>query len=163
MKSTVKNNEKLKKSCAEAVTTFEKLGLTQFEDTLGRLKWCIGSYEFDKNPSGLNELGEIALNELKEFKKDHPRKVTKKVIEGLEKSLISYQKGLKQQINHGGKGGPGGDGGRGGIFLDDDGRSGSIWLNLLVNVTVGTPGMRDGIPGNPGRDGKNGEINFVYY
>jgi hypothetical protein len=95
MKSTVKNNEKLKKSCTEAVTTFEKLGLTQFEDTLGRLKWCIGSYEFDKNPSGLNELGEIALNELKEFKKDHPRKVTKKVIEGLEKSLISYQNALK--------------------------------------------------------------------
>ena len=71
MKSTVKNNEKLKKSCAEAVTTFEKLGLTQFEDTLGRLKWCIGSYEFDKNPSGLNELGEIALNELKEFIKNY--------------------------------------------------------------------------------------------
>ena len=127
MKSTFKNNEKLKKSCAEAVTTLEKLGLEQFEDTLGRLKWCIGSYEFDKNPSGLNELGEIALNELKEFKKDHPRKVTKKVIEGLEKSLISYQKGLKQQINHGGKVGPVGEGGRGGFFqtmMEEAGLSG---------------------------------------
>lgn len=163
MKSTVKNNEKLKKSCAEAVTTFEKLGLTQFEDTLGRLKWCIGSYEFDKNPSGLNELGEIALNELKEFKKDHPRKVTKKVIEGLEKSLISYQKGLKQQINHGGKGGPVGEGGCRGIFLDDDGRSGSIWLNLLEAVTAGTPDMKNGIPEKPGKGRRNGEINFVYY
>ena len=80
----------------------------------------------------------------------------------LPKSFAKYIHTLKL-INHGGKGGPGGDGGRGGIFLEDDEGTGSIWLNLLVNVTVGTPGMRDGIPGNPGRDGRNGEINFVYY
>ena len=91
MKTTLKNNEKLKKSCADAVSTLEKLNLEQFQDTLGRLKWCIGSYEFDKNPIGLNELGQVALKDLKAFKKENPRKVTKKVIEGLEKSLLTYQ------------------------------------------------------------------------
>ena len=91
MKTTLKNNEKLKKSCTDAVSTLEKLNLEQFQDTLSRLKWCIGSYEFDKNPIGLNELGQVALKDLKAFKKENPRKVTKKVIEGLEKSLLTYQ------------------------------------------------------------------------
>ena len=80
----------------------------------------------------------------------------------LPQSFAKYTHVLKLK-NNGGKGGPGGDGGRGGIFLDDDGGSGSFWLNLLEAVTVGTPGMKDGIPGKPGRDGRNGEINFVYY
>ena len=80
----------------------------------------------------------------------------------LPKSFEKYIHTLKLK-NNGGKGGPGGDGGRGGIFLDDDAGSGSFWLNLLEAVTVGTPGMKDGIPGKPGRDGRNGEINFVYY
>ena len=91
MKTNLKNNEKLKKSCGDAVSTLEKLNLEQFQDTLGRLKWCIGSYEFDKNPVGLNELGQVALEDLKEFKKENPRKVTKKVIEGLEKSLLNFK------------------------------------------------------------------------
>jgi len=91
MGTNFKNNEKLKKSCTDAVLTLKKLNLEQFEDTLGRLKWCIGSYEFDKNPVGLNELGQVALKDLKAFKKKNPRKVTKKVIEGLEKSLLTYQ------------------------------------------------------------------------
>lgn len=91
MKTNLNNNEKLKKSCDDAVSTLEKLNLEQFQDTLGRLKWCIGSYEFDKNPVGLNELGQVALEDLKEFKKENPRKVTKKVIEGLEKSLLNFK------------------------------------------------------------------------
>jgi hypothetical protein len=91
MKTTLKNNEKLKKSCTEAVSTLEKLNIEQFQDTLGKLKWCIGSYEFDKNPVGLNELGQLALKDLKTFKKENPRKVAKKVIEGLEKSLTTYK------------------------------------------------------------------------
>lgn len=80
----------------------------------------------------------------------------------LPKSFSKYTHVLKLK-NNGGKGGPGGDGGRGGIFLDDDAGSGSFLLNLLEAVTVGTPGMKDGIPGKPGREGRNGEINFVYY
>ncbi len=91
MKTNLKDNEKLKKSCADAVSALEKLNLEQFKGTLGRLKWCIGSYEFDKNPIGLNELGQVALKDLKEFKKENPRKVTKKVLKELEKSLLNFE------------------------------------------------------------------------
>lgn len=91
METNLKNSEKLKKSCNDAVSTLEKINLEQFQDTLGQLKWCIGSYEFDKNPIGLNKLGQIALKDLKAFKKENPRKVTKKVIEGLEKSLLNFK------------------------------------------------------------------------
>ena len=75
----------------------------------------------------------------------------------LPKSFTKYIHALKF-TNNGGKGGPGGDGGRGGIFLDDDGGSGS---GLLDNLII--PKMNNGIPGKPGRDGRNGEINFIYF
>lgn len=88
----VKINEKLKDSCLDVISTFQKLEKEKFADLQGRLQWCVGSYENDKNASGLNELGQVALDELKSFKKDHPKKVTKKVIEGLEKSLKAYSK-----------------------------------------------------------------------
>ena len=39
----------------------------------------------------------------------------------------------------------------------------SFCLNILEAVTIGTPGMNDGIPGKTGRDGRNGEINFIYF
>ena len=77
MKTTLKNNEKLKKSYNDAVLTLEKLNLEQFKD-----------------PIGLNELGQVALKDLKAFKKENSRKVTKKVIDGLEKSLLNYQEEL---------------------------------------------------------------------
>ncbi len=80
----------------------------------------------------------------------------------LPKSFAKHIHVLKL-INSGGKGGSGGSGGSGGIFLDDDGGSGSFWLNLLEAVTTRAPGMKDGIPGNPGREGRNGEINFFYF
>lgn len=92
---TIKINEKLKESCVDVIATFEKLGLEQFTDLQGRIQWCVGSYEFDNNPEGLNELGLVALSELKSYKKENPRKVTKKVIEGLEKSLKAYKKATK--------------------------------------------------------------------
>ena len=38
----------------------------------------------------------------------------------------------------------------------------SLCLNILEAVTVGTPGMIDGIPGKTGSDGRNGEINYIY-
>lgn len=91
-KATLKINEKLKLSCEDVLATFEKLNLEEFKDVQSRLQWCIGSYEFDKNPVGLNEYGTIALEQLKAFKKDHPRKVTKKLIEALEKATLAYQK-----------------------------------------------------------------------
>lgn len=83
-------NEKLQKSCQGAVGAIKKL---KNEDLIGiqeKLEWCLGSYEFDKNPSGLHEYGVETLRILKDVKSKQPRKVTKKVIEDLEKAIKNY-------------------------------------------------------------------------
>ena len=83
-------NEKLKQSCQEAITAFQKLNEEKYADLQSKLEWCIGSYEFDKNPAGLHEIGSESLKTLKAIKAKQPRKVNKKVIEGLEKALNSF-------------------------------------------------------------------------
>lgn len=80
-------NDVLRSVCAEAVQAFKKLKRDEFADLQSKLEYCIGSYDFDKNPEGLIEYGKIALNELKAFKAKNPRKVNKKVINNLEKYL----------------------------------------------------------------------------
>ena len=53
---------------------------------------CLGSFENDKNPVGLHEFGVKSLKILKDVKVKQPRKVNKKVIDGLEKSIKSLSK-----------------------------------------------------------------------
>ncbi len=81
------NAEKLKKASEAAVLTFAKLKMDEYADLQSKLEYCIGSYDHDKNPSGLVEIGTVALSELKAVKAKSPRKVTKKLITDLEKSL----------------------------------------------------------------------------
>ena len=85
-------NEKLKQSCEEAIVAFQKLNDEKFTDIQSRLEWCIGSYEFDKNPAGLHEYGNKSLDTLKTVKAKQPRKVNKKVIDNLEKALNNFSK-----------------------------------------------------------------------
>ncbi len=81
------NTEKLRKASEAATKTFAKLNMEKYSDLQSKLEYCIGSYDHDKNPSGLIEYAEVALKELKAIKKKSPRKVTKKVITDLEKSF----------------------------------------------------------------------------
>ena len=81
------NTEKTRNACAAANQVFAKLNKAEYADLQSKLEYCIGSYDHDKNPSGLYEYGKIALNELKSFKAQNPRKVSMKVITDLEKSL----------------------------------------------------------------------------
>ncbi len=83
-------NEKLKKSCQEAVVAMQKVNSEELTEVQSKLEWCIGSYEFDKNPAGLHEMGMKSLDMLKDLKQKQPRKVNKKVIDGLEKSIKYY-------------------------------------------------------------------------
>jgi hypothetical protein len=85
-------NEKLKKSCTEAMDAFQKLNDKRYTDIHSKLQWCIGSYDFDKNPAGLKEYGTKSLDMLKKIKTKEPRKVNKKVIDGLEKALQQFSK-----------------------------------------------------------------------
>lgn len=80
-------SEKLRDACELAAQTFRKLNHHDFQEIISKLEFCIGSYNFDKNPSGLYEFGYQALNMLKEIKQKNPRKVTKNVITALEESL----------------------------------------------------------------------------
>ena len=81
------NTEKFRNACAEAVQVFDKLNIEKQSDIKSKLQYCIGSYDYDKNPEGLYEHGRIALDELISFKTKNPRKVNKKIIENLEKNL----------------------------------------------------------------------------
>ena len=87
-------NDKLKKSCEEAIVAFQKLNNEEYNEIQSKLEWCLGSYDYDRNPSGLHEYGVVTLQALRDIKKDNPRKVNKKVIEGLEKSILSYETAL---------------------------------------------------------------------
>lgn len=83
-------NEKLKKSCQEALQVITKLDRKEFAEIRSKLEFVIGSYEYDKNPVGLHEFGVKALQVLTNLKKKEPRKVNAKVLENLEKSIQQY-------------------------------------------------------------------------
>lgn len=81
----LKNTEKLRNACEAASQVITKLDNETFADLKSKLDYCIGSYDHDKNPAGLQEFGSVAAKELSAFKLKHPRKVNKKVIADLEK------------------------------------------------------------------------------
>jgi hypothetical protein len=84
-------NEKLRNECQNALETLEKLKITESAELQAKLAWCIGSYDYDKNPSGLSEYGEMALKMLNKFKEKNPRKVSKKVLDGLDAAIRNYE------------------------------------------------------------------------
>jgi hypothetical protein len=81
------NGDKLRDACELAAQTFRKLNHPDFHEIISKLEFCIGSYNFDKNPSGLAEYGHHALVMLKEVKKKNPRKINRNVLAELEESL----------------------------------------------------------------------------
>ena len=80
-------NEKLRTACFNAFETFKKLNDSEYAEIQSKLEYVIGSYDFDKNPVGLYEFGEAAIPVLKEAKEKYSRKITKKLIEELEKAV----------------------------------------------------------------------------
>jgi len=80
-------NEKLRNAVANAFETFKKIADEKNAEIQSKLEFVIGSYDFDKNPVGLYEFGKKALPMLKKIKEKHTKKVTKKVIDDLEKAL----------------------------------------------------------------------------
>lgn len=82
-----KKSEQLRNACQAALVAFNKMKNEDYSEISSKLEFVIGSYDYDKNPIGLIEYGEKALIMLKDIKTQSPRKVTKKVIEDLEKNL----------------------------------------------------------------------------
>jgi hypothetical protein len=81
------NNENLRNACADASEALAKLNLDDHAELKAKLDYCIGSYDYDKNPEGLYQFGKTTLDELKAFKAKNPRKVNKKIIDNLELAL----------------------------------------------------------------------------
>ena len=84
-------NDKLRNECQNALETLEKINLPENAELQAKLAWCIGSYDYDKNPSGLSEFGGMALKALNKFKEKNPKKVTKKLIDGLDAAIRNYE------------------------------------------------------------------------
>ena len=80
-------SDRLRDACELAAQTFRKINHADFHEIISNLEFCIGSYNFDRNPAGLIEFGSQALGMLKEIKKKNPRKFAKEVISGLEENL----------------------------------------------------------------------------
>jgi hypothetical protein len=84
-------NEKLRNECQAALDALKKINSPKTAELQAKLEWCIGSYDFDKNPSGLAEFGGQALKELKKVKDKDPKKVTKKLLDGLEGAIAKFE------------------------------------------------------------------------
>lgn len=82
-----KHHNKLRDACHEAFLCFKKIGDSKNSEIQSKLEFVVGSYNYDKNPVGLYEIGKIALKILKEIKAKNPKKVNKKVVDDLEEGL----------------------------------------------------------------------------
>ena len=80
-------NDNLRDACDQAAVTLKKLNKPEYEDIVSRLIYCVGSYDYDKNPSGLREYGHKALVLLNQVKEKNSKNVPKTLIKKLEESL----------------------------------------------------------------------------
>lgn len=84
---------KIKTALDEAKDKLIQLNLA--EELVSEIEWCLGSYAFDENPTGLYQKGKEAHQVLIDYKATHPRKVSKKLLDDLEKAISTQQ----SQIN----------------------------------------------------------------
>ncbi|MDQ1769418.1 hypothetical protein GQR60_01140 [Labilibaculum sp. A4] len=81
-------NEELRDVCQEALECLNKPGNDAYNELKSKLEYVIGSYNFDKNPVGLFEIGNLALIALEEISAEKPRKVKKALLKNLKESLL---------------------------------------------------------------------------
>jgi hypothetical protein len=84
-------NDKLRNECQYALELLEKLKHPETAELQAKLAWCIGSYDYDKNPSGLTEFGGMALKALTRIKDKTPKKVSKKLLDSLDAAIRNYE------------------------------------------------------------------------
>lgn len=75
----------LEKVIQQSLEKLAKMGADQkLQDDI---KWCLGSYNFDKNPAGLIETGGRALKFFQEAKSKNAKAVPAKLLSDLQKVL----------------------------------------------------------------------------
>lgn len=75
----------MEKVLIEAKDKLSQLGIE--EQLVSEIEWCLGSYAHDHNPAGLFAKGAEAKEALETFKKENPRKVSKKLLDELQKAV----------------------------------------------------------------------------
>ena len=81
-------NEELRDVCLEALVCLNKPGNSAYDEVKAKLEYVIASYNNDKNPVGLYEIGSMALTALEEISSEKPRKVKKALLKDLKESLL---------------------------------------------------------------------------
>lgn len=79
--------EKIKKALETAKDKMTSLGIE--EELVSQIEWCLGSFAHDGNAEGLFVKGNEAAKALAKFKKSNDKKVSKKLIEDLQKASKS--------------------------------------------------------------------------
>jgi hypothetical protein len=87
VKTSVSSSELLEQASDAALKKLKELGT--HEQLSSELEWCLGSYRFDRNPSGLYEVAGRALTVLNAEKEKKTKGVTTKLVGDLEKALKS--------------------------------------------------------------------------
>ena len=89
-------DSKLRQKCVDALELIaqNKLQGQSFKDISDKLNFVINSYDNDKNPIGLFEIGEEAHKLFSDYKKANPRKLNKRVLDNWAKVLNAYAKTL---------------------------------------------------------------------
>ncbi len=75
----------LEEASEEALKKLQALGIEP--ELQSELQWCLGSYRFDRNPSGLYETAGRAVAVLNEEKSKKTKGVTAKFVSDLEKAV----------------------------------------------------------------------------
>jgi hypothetical protein len=75
----------IEKAATTALTKLKELGLDQ--QLQADLEWCLGSYQFDRNPAGLYEMVQRTVTVFSVEKDKKTKGVTSKLITDLSKSL----------------------------------------------------------------------------
>ena len=84
-KAIVSSTGSIEQVSEEALKKLQSLGIE--EQLQSELAWCLGSYRFDRNPSGLYEIAARVLTVLNAEKAKKTKGVTVKLIGDLEKAL----------------------------------------------------------------------------
>ena len=78
---------KIRTACQNAVDLFRKLNKPEYAEIISKLDFCIASFDNDNNPIGLIEFAQIAHQMLSELKEVSPKKVSKKLLDDLQKTF----------------------------------------------------------------------------
>jgi len=82
-KAKTQTKDTLEKTMLQVLEKLEFMGLDQ--NLQADIKWCIGSYRFDKNPIGLIEMAGRSLAVFTEAKKINTKAIPAKLITDLKK------------------------------------------------------------------------------